>query len=645
MKPRRLLCYILILLFSTLAYAQNKAPAGIELCNEVHSFLKANRFSPSTQNLVTSGENTFPYNIIVTFTPKQNTSPENLLLVFFQEDVPSNKKAIREALKRIQEAKYPLNITVLFAYGEKQELEKTDLIYGTQAYLESLTSNYSHTAVIFDLESDDVNIETTANSLSSPPLLIKTALNLYSANEAGTNFPAVILSQISSYRFISSRILSSFFENEIPAIKLSLGGIPEDQKYEKTVNIITGFVQKFSTTTDIDWEHHYLIVRLFGTYHTISERMILHIVIPTIFIWIIFIFTLIFVNRRLQRHTWSTIGEIWWSVPLTYALAVAGFFISGILFRNIFPNATSAGKIYGQLVFQICSALFLTFSAYLVILTTIFGFDERAVDYLLVISCFINQSLFILIDISLSPIFIVICLLSLLALFVKNNYLHLAVFVLMVTPLVPYIHKMIGSADLKELASFVFTSKMLVLVVPLVLYPVYIVLFRTITAVRTSTKKIRSVIIYTGSLFAIICAILITHGLIRTSSLNKQKSVQNEIKISPLGTELIELSVSDQEIFDDVIRTIDVTLKEKCLLCDILITTQSTNPVLYSDNDYINPSTSSARFRIPNNPPQEMTFSYGAAKTPCRIIVSAVINGETDNEFLYISRSLLLGDN
>ena len=135
MKPRRLLCYILILLFSTLAYAQNKAPAGIELCNEVHSFLKANRFSPSTQNLVTSGENTFPYNIIVTFTPKQNTSPENLLLVFFQEDVPSNKKAIREALKRIQEAKYPLNITVLFAYGEKQELEKTDLIYGTQAYL------------------------------------------------------------------------------------------------------------------------------------------------------------------------------------------------------------------------------------------------------------------------------------------------------------------------------------------------------------------------------------------------------------------------------------------------------------------------------------------------------------------------------
>ena len=145
--------------------------------------------------------------------------------------------------------------------------------------------------------------------------------------------------------------------------------------------------------------------------------------------------------------------------------------------------------------------------------------------------------------------------------------------------------------------------------------------------------------------FAIICAILITHGLIRTSSLNKQKTVQNEIIISPLGTELIELSVSDQEIFDDVIRTIDVTLKEKCLLCDILITTQSTNPVLYSDNDYINPSTSSARFRIPNNPPQEMTFSYGAAKTPCRIIVSAVINGETDNEFLYISRSLLLGDN
>ena len=80
MKIRRILCCILIFLFSSLAFANNNKSTGIELCGEVHSFLKKNGFSPISQSLVVSGENAFPYNIIVTFSPEQNTSPENLLL-------------------------------------------------------------------------------------------------------------------------------------------------------------------------------------------------------------------------------------------------------------------------------------------------------------------------------------------------------------------------------------------------------------------------------------------------------------------------------------------------------------------------------------------------------------------------------------
>ena len=154
MKTRRFICYILIFLFCSLAYAQNKEPSGIELCRQVHSFLKENRFSPTTQSLVISGENTFSYNIIVTFTPEQNSSPENLLLVFFQEDVLKNKSIIKETLKRIKEANYPFTVTALFAYGEKQKIQKTDMIYGTNVFLESLSTNLSYTAVIFDIESN-----------------------------------------------------------------------------------------------------------------------------------------------------------------------------------------------------------------------------------------------------------------------------------------------------------------------------------------------------------------------------------------------------------------------------------------------------------------------------------------------------------
>ena len=640
MKIRQILCSILFFLTCSYAFAKDTRPAGIELCSEVHSFLKRNDFSPAAQSLVISGENAFPYNIIVTFTPEQNTSPENLILVFFQEDIPANQAIIKEALNKIRAANYPFTVTALFAYGEKQILEKADMIYGTEVFLESLNTNLSYSAVIFDLDCDVNEVETTSEKLSSPPRLIKNSMNLYKDNGLAGSLPPFVLSQLSSYSFISSPILSRFFNYDIPAIKLSLGDIEDDQKASVTENIITGSAELFSQSADTSWERHFMIIDLFGSYHIISEKLIIHIVIPTIFIWLLFIFSLVFVNRRLKRHTWSTIGKIWWSVPLTYFLLVTGFFLGGILFRNISSTFSYAAKIYGQLIFQISISLFLNLSAYLIILTLNTGFTERSVDYLLVISCFINQSLFILADISLSPIFIIICLLSLLALSVKNNYLHIAIFVLMIVPLVPYVNRMINAADLKALSEFLAKSKSIIIVIPLVLYPVYIVLLRIITSVRNNRKTIKLTIISTVTSFFIITFVLITFGIVRIRALNKQQIQPPEITISNSGSELIELSVNDRNVFDDIIRTINVSLKKDCIICDILITTGTVNPILYSDNDYTNLSLNHARFSIPNNPPRDMTFSYGAAKVPCKITVSAVYEDKNQGGFKFISRSI-----
>lgn len=644
MKFRRFLCYILMLLITTLAQAQSRGNSGIKLCNEVHSFLKKNGFSPASQSLIVSGENTFPYNIIVNFNSEQNSSPENLILVFFQEDIPDNQTLIRETLQNIMEKKYPFQITVLFAYGEKQKLEKADMIYGTDVFLEGLNTNLSYTAVIFDLEGRENIIESTSNGLSSPPQLIKNSMNLYRANGLGNNLPRIVLSQLSSYKFISNRILGAFFDYEIPAIQLSLGGVSPENKISSAGKIISGFVDLYSQDAEENWEHHFLIVKFLGSYRIVSERMILRIICPTIFMWILFIFMLIFVNRRLKKHTWYTIGKIWWSVPLTWLLLILGFTLAGIFYKNIFINATDAGKIYGQLILQIIVSLFLTLSSYLLILTFNYDFGERAVDYLLVISCFINQSVFILIDISLSPIFIIICLLSLLALSVKNNSLHIAVFLLMILPLIPYGHRIISSAELSSLAAFLSSSRTINFVIPLVLYPVYIVLFRIITSIRSQKKKSRYVVTASIVTFVTISLALICTGLIRTSKLNKNQHISPELSVSPLGNELISLSISDEIVFDDIIRTIHLSLKEDCLLCDLLISTNQTNPILYSDNDYINLAANTARFRIPNNPPQEMIFSYGAAKTPCKITASAVIEGEKEGDYQFISRSLEIGE-
>ena len=642
MKTRRFICYILIFLFCSLAYAQNKEPSGIELCRQVHSFLKENRFSPTTQSLVISGENTFPYNIIVTFSPEQNTSPENLLLIFFQDDVPKNQEIIKDSLESIKTANYPFTITALFAYGEKQKLDKADMIYGTKVFLESLNTNLYYSAIIFNLEDCKNTIETTSSGLSSPPWLIKNSFNLYNNCQVNGASPFFLLSQISSFKFISNRILKGFFDYEIPAIELCLGEIAGDEKIKKTSDVIKGSAELFSKTADTSWEHHFLILRLFGSYHIISERTILHIVIPTIFLWLLFIFLLIFVNRRLKKHTWYTIGKVWWSVPLTFFILTGSFFLAGMIYTNLFPNVSYAGSVYGQLSFQIITGLFFCFIEYLLILFTNYGFEERAIDYLLVISCIINQSLFILADISLSPIFIMICLLSLIALTVKNNPLHFAIFLLMVAPLIPYGHRVITASEIKGLSEFLKGPKPSILI-PLVLYPVYIVLFRILTSIRTRYKKVHTLFIFSSVIFVSISFSLILLGIIRTKQLKKLEVPEKEITYTPYGDDLINLSYTQKNIFGDVIRTIDIELPDNCLLCDLLITTDRVFPVLYSDNDYTSVSNNAVRFRIPDNPPEKMTFSYGAAMTPCKISVTAILE-DNEGQYSLITKSIEAGE-
>ena len=642
MKVRHILCSILIFLFCALAYAKNSRLTGIELCNDVHSFLKKNGFSPSTQSLLASGENTFPYNIIVTFSPEQNTSPENLLLIFFQDDVPKNQEIIKDSLEAIKNANYPFTITALFAYGEKQKLDKADMIYGTKVFLESLNTNLYYSAIIFNLEDCKNTIETTSSGLSSPPWLIKNSFNLYNNCQVNGASPFFLLSQISSFKFISNRILKGFFDYEISAIELCLGEIDGDEKIKKTSDVIKGSAELFSKTADTSWEHHFLILRLFGSYHIISERTILHIVIPTIFLWLLFIFLLIFVNRRLKKHTWYTIGKVWWSVPLTFFILTGSFFLAGMIYTNLFPNVSYAGSVYGRLSFQIITGLFFCFIEYLLILFTNYGFEERAIDYLLVISCIINQSLFILADISLSPIFIMICLLSLIALTVKNNPLHFAIFLLMVAPLIPYGHRVITASEIKGLSEFLKGPKPSILI-PLVLYPVYIVLFRILTSIRTRYKKVRTLFIFSSVIFVSISFSLILLGIIRTKQLKKLEVPEKEITYTPYGEDLINLSYTQKNIFGDVIRTIDIELPDNCLLCDLLLTTDRVFPVLYSDNDYTSVSNNAVRFRIPDNPPEKMTFSYGAAMTPCKISVTAILE-DNEGQYSLITKSIEAGE-
>ena len=99
----------------------------------------------------------------------------------------------------------------------------------------------------------------------------------------------------------------------------------------------------------------------------------------------------------------------------------------------------------------------------------------------------------------------------------------------------------------------------------------------------------------------------------------------------------------DEIIFDDIIRTINIKLNTKCILCSVQAAGQK-NPVLYTDNDFTTISDNTIRFNIPEYPPERMTFSYGTSREPCTILVTAVIEGSEPGKYLYVNRLLNIGE-
>ena len=642
----RLFCSIILFLTVIFPASAQTKVYGLELCNSVYNFLKKNAFHPETQSLVTSGENTFPYNISVTFNSPDSSTKENLVIIIPQEDINDNQAELKETLSNLKNQNNNFNITVLFAYGEKQKIEKQDMIFGTQVFMESLNSNLEYTAVIFDFDAERNSIETISSGMASPSWLIRNSYNIYKELGIDSKLPRFFLSQIASYKFIHNRQLSNFFDNEIPAIILKIKKT-DIEKYSGGMieQTILKTVEKYSLLQNKNWEHHFFMMKLFGRYRILSERFLLRIILPTILLWITFIFMLFFVNTQLKKRAWSTIRKIWYSIPAIYILLTFCFFISRLILTNLLPDASDAGKIYGILVTQILASLFISLCFFVTILSINYNFDENAIDYLLVICCFINQSTFILIDISLAPIFISICMLSLIALTVKNNALHVMIFILMLIPLIPYGNSVISLADTRQLAIFIKSNSLILLVIPLALYPNFIILFRTLTSMRSKKNTIFNIVKGAVGYFIFVSASLAALGLIRFKLVNENQISSPSIELSAKGEEIINLSYTDNRIFDDLIRTINIGLKEDCLLCDVQVTSRAQNPVLYTDNEYRTISSNSVRFIIPDYPPRNMTFSYGASTQPCRIMVSAVIEGEEKGTYNFISKSISIGEN
>lgn len=610
--------------------------SGLNLCNTTYKYLEEANFSPLTQALINNGNNTFPYNIYLKIDSiKQNSN--NLLLIFQQEQAIFHQDLIVKTLNFIKDSQLNSNIIVLFSYGDNQIIEKETMIYGTEIFINSLNSNEDYTAIFFDLNNNENKVLTSSSGITSPSWLISNEYNIFLKEGLKKNLPIYYLSQIYSMKLFNDLQLQFIFENEIQGIKVCLNEYISSN--ETGYRIITNSIQDFDENSNNIWDKHFLLINVGTKYLILSESIIVNIIICITFILMCFIFGLVLFNTRINNNIWYRIKKIWYSIPFTLVVTYLTFLLGKNIF-SIFINKTSPlASIYFCISIQIILSFIFITLIYDIFLIINSQFIEKSIDFLILISCFIIQSLFILIDISLFPIFVLIFLFSLISYFIKNNLIHIFVFLLMIIVFVPYANIIITTSNISNLQKYVYENQLTPIMLSLILCPIYLLYLRILTSFRNYFPKKSFLFIISIIGIVSLFIFLFSFSFMRIKQLEKTIKTQTNYTIVQSTEDLISFDYSDKIIFNDIIRTIKINLKNAPLVCDVRVTSTIVNPVLYSDNDFKIISPTSVIFKIPENPPSNLTFSYGVNDNPCNILISAIYPYEnTANKYKLITK-------
>ena len=639
MKLRKYLFILSFLLASQALFAQ------VSLCNSIFQKLKEKKLSPGTQSLIISGDNSFPYNIILDYPAaslqsEEGKNPPNLFLCFYQEDIAEKPELAVKLAEYIQNAKLPVNVSIIFAYGERQKIEKEGMIYGSDVFINSLNSNEDNTVIICNLAARKEKILTSSRKKIAPSYLIKIAYSSFLHSSLNKAIPNYYVSQLYSYNFFYDRNLSSLFENDIPGIKLEYTRGTEQSLIEESLkNIIKGF----SSAVNRTWDHHFLLIKVFNRFLRLKETTTIKMVIVIFLIWLIFIFMLIFINIRQKRTTWNAIKNVWYTIPVTFLLITISFYLGKLLFNLFLSTGSDAKTIVYICSCQMLISFFVCAAYYTIILLINPKFGEKSIDYLIIFSCFANQSIFILIDISLFPIFMIICFLSIIAFVIKNNPLHITVFFLMILIFVPYLVSLISNANIQDLRLYLITNNALPFYMAILLTPLFLIYFRILTSISRNSKKSLTFFITHSSFFILVLILLPIVSSFIIKDIEKNNIKDKLLFEKAEENQAITIHYTDKKIFDDIIRKISINIDGQPIQCDVRLYSALYQPLLYTDNDYTILSYNSGYFNIPSYPPQEMTFSYGTDNRPTNLTVTVFFETDKENVYSVVSKSISLG--
>ena len=633
LKRRFLLYFFLILLTHSIYAVQN----GYECSNSVYKSLYTNNFNPEIQNLLVNGKNKFPYNIFLDFPATNDINGQNLLLIFPQEKFLENKEFILNLLCFLKNQNVKSNIKVLFSYGDNPSITTGDEIFGSNIFLDTLDHPQNFTTLIFDFTDSNNSIISYGGGKTSPSYLIQNLYNSILDSNLNFHLPLYYLSQIYTIKFSIDKVLDYYLLQNVPAIKIILNSSIDQNKADISSFLINA-IKNTQENNSGNFDQHFLLFRFIKSHYKImSEYTIVIIVILIILFFLLFLFIYFFIIHRKYNPEWKSFKENLYIYPamvaITFVSLLAGKVI-GILFSK---GQSDLLRFYVTLTTQLIISFMFSFSFFTIQINYNKKLTENALDFIVIISTFLNQFIFLLVDISFFPIFMSICITAIISLFIKNRYIKLILIIFMISPLFIYIDSLLSVIlNLNNYYSFLF-NRISFLFLVLTVCPIYISTLRIIISLKKDFSKKVKTFLYNSLICISISLITVIFSIITYYQL-KNKQIDNHLLITNSNdNSQIFMNYNDSNIIENKIRNLQISIPQDCIKCQLIISNEEGSPILYSDNTFEQLSLNSAYFVIPNNPPKELYFTFGHSDSQSQIKVVCYLNKE-ENHFYKIEK-------
>lgn len=613
---------------------QQSIPEGISLCNEVFSTLKKSKCNPKIQALVSSGENEFPYNIIMN--SEKNDSSDQLIFTFNMEDAYENLDLIIEIENKLKKLNF--NSTIFLVYGNKQSFIRYSGINGTNVFINSLDTNQNNIAYNISFTNGQSSVISGTRGFTSPSWMITQVYNAFRENETDFDFPFIYISQLSKLRFATDRVLSTFLMNDIPSVTVNF---TEELKNSETLSsILNYFIDDFENSKDKINDYHSLMIHFPGSTIWFSEKLIIIILIFIVLITMAYIFILSYINFNKRSEYWIELKNNWYTLPITFLLSLAGFYAGKGIYRLIYMHNMEKSSVFSILIIQLVFAIaFISLFYLLEMFLLKKRYSGKSVDLLTLLITFLNQFIFCFADVSLFPIFFLIFVGAMIVLLFKKNWIHSILLVLIFGGLCIYGGFLVNSSNASTLKMFFYTSRLFPVIMTLLLMPIYMLWLRILTNITAHFTKKRISAIVIGSAYIVSLLFFALLNNLIYQKLEKNVSWAQVLPVTDRD-EIFSLEYKDSYIFGELIRNIHFTSTQEPQMVRISIEGKKSMPVLYSEYDFTIDSNKKATVSIPLCPGKKIDFRYGADKQVSEVKAEAIYKTDNKNEFFLVTKTI-----